>query len=405
MKVLQCHNRYQMHGGEDGVVADERRLLESRGHSVVPFELHNDDVAELSKPRLAAGTIWSRSSAGKLRSLCRSERPDVAHFHNTVPLMSPSSYYAVRGEGVPVVQTLHNYRLLCPKATFFRDGKLCEKCLGKRVPWPAVRHACYRDDRAASATLTAMLTVHRSYGTYRNRVDAYICCSDFTRQKMIAGGLPVDRLHVKPNFVFDDPGPGSGAGGYVLYLGRLSREKGVSVLAEAWRQLQDVPLEVIGRGPEQDTIDRLIDEGHPVRRHHWVEDDRLRELMAGAAVLVLPSVNYEGFPRVIVEAYSHGLPVIATGIGAMAEVVEDRCTGRHFRYADPTDLARVVRETLGNPRPLQQMREAARRAFVERYTDETNYRQLMSIYQAAAERRARPPRVAEADPASISVAG
>ncbi|MEM1110143.1 MAG: glycosyltransferase, partial [Planctomycetota bacterium] len=158
MKILQCHNLYQLAGGEDSVFKDERELLESRGHEVVQYILHNDAVNDVSKLRLAAGTVWSRKSAGELRELVRREKPDVAHFHNTLPLMSPSSYHAVRSEGVPVVQTLHNYRLLCPKATFFRDNHICEECLHKRVKLPAIKHGCYRDSRAATAAVTAMLT-------------------------------------------------------------------------------------------------------------------------------------------------------------------------------------------------------------------------------------------------------
>lgn len=386
VKVLQCHNLYQLPGGEDSVVNDEKQLLESRGHEVVSFTLHNDDVDELSKPRLAAGTIWSRKSAKRLRELVRQHRPDIVHFHNTLPLMSPSCYYAARSEGAAVVQTLHNYRLLCPKATFFRDNRTCEDCLHKKIKWPAIRHGCYRDSRAASAAVTAMLTVHGVLGTYRKQVDAFIACSEFTREKMIEGGYPGELIHTKPNFVPTDPGVGSGAGGYPMYLGRLSQEKGIAVLVKAWDQMPDSPLMVVGKGPMQDDIEALTQRHAKVTHEPWVSFPRLGELLGNAAFLILPTMNYEGFPKVIVEAYAHGVPVVASKIGAMAYVIEDGVTGRHVKYDDADDLARVVRELLADPDQLARMRRGARAAYESLYTAEANYQTLVDIYDKARER-------------------
>lgn len=386
VKVLQCHNLYQLPGGEDTVVNDEKQLLESRGHEVVSFTLHNDHVDSLSKPRLAAGTIWSRKSAGQLRELVRQHRPDIVHFHNTLPLMSPSCYYAARSEGAAVVQTLHNYRLLCPKATFFRDNQICEDCLHKKIKWPAIKHGCYRDSRAASAAVTAMLTVHGVLGTYRKQVDAFIACSEFTREKMIEGGYPGELIHYKPNFVPADPGVGSGAGGYPMYLGRLSQEKGIEVLVEAWDKLPDTPLQVVGKGPVQELVEGLAERHHRVQHETWVSFPRLGELLGNAAFLILPTMNYEGFPKVIVEAYAHGVPVIASKIGAMAHVIEDGKTGRHVKYGDADDLARVVREVLADPDQLAAMRRGAREAYETLYTADTNYARLMEVYATARER-------------------
>ena len=384
MKILQCHNLYQMPGGEDRVVEDERQLLEDHGHQVVTFTLHNDDVENLSKARLAAGTLWSRRSARRLADLVRQHRPDIAHFHNTLPLMSPAAYYAVRKLGVPVVQTLHNYRLLCPKATFFRDGQICEDCLDKSFKWPAIRHACYRDDRAASATIAAMLTVHGKMGTYRHAVDAYIACSQFTREKMIRGGYPGDRIHYKPNFVPHDPGPGEGRGGYPLYLGRLSPEKGIDVLARAWDHLPPAtPLHVVGKGPLEDTIHQLRQRHPQIEHETWVTEPRLGQVLGQAGFLVLPTMNYEGFPKVIVEAYAHGLPVVATDIGAMTHVVEDGVTGRRFPYGDAQALARIIAELLNDPPQLARLRRGARAAYENHYNASANYQRLLQIYEHA----------------------
>ncbi|MEM7624854.1 MAG: glycosyltransferase [Planctomycetota bacterium] len=385
MKILQCHNLYQLPGGEDRVVEDERELLRARGHEVVTHTLHNDRVGDYSKLRLATGTVWSRAAARELRDIVRREEPDITHFHNTLPLMSPSCYYAARAEGAAVVQTLHNYRLLCPKATFFRDNRICEDCLHKKIKWPAVQHGCYRDSRAASGAITAMLTVHGLIGTYRKAVDAYIACSEFTREKMIEGGYPGELIHYKPNFVPDDPGAGSGAGGYPMYLGRLSPDKGIATLVDAWDQLPDTPLQVVGKGPVQGLVEGLVGRHTQVQHETWVSQPRLGQLLSDAAFLILPTMNYEGFPKVIVEAYAHGVPVVASDIGAMAKVVVGGQTGRHVKYGDAADLARVVRELTSDPDQLARLRRGAREAYEKSYTAEANYSRLMEIYHTARE--------------------
>ncbi|MEM1028423.1 MAG: glycosyltransferase [Planctomycetota bacterium] len=392
MKILQCHNLYQLAGGEDSVAKDERELLEAHGHEVIPYILHNDAVDDMSRLRLAAGTIWSRKSVRELREIVRREKPEIAHFHNTLPLMSPSAYYAVRAEGAAVVQTLHNYRLLCPKATFFRDNQICEDCLHKKNKWPAIKHSCYRDNRAATAAVTAMLTVHGIIGTYRNQIDAYIACSEFTRDKMTEGGYPGDHIHYKPNFLAADPGIGTGDGGYAMYLGRLSPDKGIEVLVKAWDHLDDIPLQVVGKGPMQEPITRLAEQNEHVTHHDWVEFEQLGEILSRAACLILPTLNYEGFPRVIVEAFAHGVPVVTTNLGAMGRVIVDGKNGRHIEYGDAEGLARIVRELMEDAEQRQRLRQGARRAYEDYYTAEINYQTMMTIYRQARERFERSPR-------------
>lgn len=385
VKVLQCHNLYQLPGGEDRVVEDEAALLTEHGHEVVQYTRHNDEVDQTGKLSLALGTIWSRQTQRHLRDLVRREKPDIAHFHNTLPLMSPSAYYAVRAEGVPVVQTLHNYRLACPKATFLRDDQVCEACLHKRIKWPAVMHACYRDNRSATAALSAMLTVHGSVlGTYRKQVDAYIACSSFSAEKMIVSGLPADRVHIKPNFVNHDPGPGTGTGGYALFLGRLSPEKGIKVLLDTWNILgNDIPLRIVGKGPLEDDVARYTRGKSHIQHQAYVDNEELERILREAACMVLPSMSYEGFPKVIVEAYSHGLPVIATDVGAMTCTVVEGVTGRRFAYGDAADMARVLREVFANPQTLATYRHHARQTFEQEYTADINYQRLMEIYEIA----------------------
>ena len=185
----------------------------------------------------AVSTVWSQSAYRALRAQLRERHYDIVHVHNFFPLISPAVYYAAQAEGCSVVQTLHNYRLSCPAAIFYRDGQVCEDCLGKAVPWPGVLHGCYRGSRAGTATVAAMLAGHRLIGTWRSKVDLYIALNEFMRQKAIAGGLPAERIVVKPNFVGHDPGVGDGRGGFALFTARLNPEKGVPELLAAWRRL------------------------------------------------------------------------------------------------------------------------------------------------------------------------
>src|SRR6185437_1614105 len=254
MRVLVAHNFYQQPGGEDQVFRSELALLQSHGHDPVAFEMHNDDVATMGMLSLAASTVWNRASSRKIADAVRANNIDIVHFHNTFPLMSPAAYYGAHSAGAAVVQTLHNFRFLCAGANFFREGKVCEKCLGKSIPLAGVIHKCYRDNRAASAATVAMLSVHRAMGTYASAVDAYITPTNFAREKFIAGGIPADRIVVKPNFVEPDPGVRAGGGNYAIFVGRLSHEKGLDVLLDAWRDRSLPPLKIVGDGPLADQV-------------------------------------------------------------------------------------------------------------------------------------------------------
>jgi glycosyltransferase involved in cell wall biosynthesis len=391
VKILAVHNYYQQPGGEDQVFVAEGKLLEDHDHSVLRYIVHNDRVANASPPALARDTVWNREVYGELRSLIRRELPEVIHFHNTFPIVSPAAYYAARAEGVPVVQTLHNYRLLCPNALFFRDGHVCEDCLGKSVPWPGVTHACYRGSRLATGAVTAMLTVHRALRTWTEMVDVYVALTDFAREKFIEGGLPAGKIEVKPNFVHADPGVGKGGGEYALFVGRLSQEKGIDTLLAAWEQLGDqVHLKIVGDGP---LAARVVEATKRFRGVEWLGSqpkDRVLTLMKDARILLIPSVWYEGFPMVIAEAYAVGLPVVASDLGSMSSLVDPGRTGLHVRPGDPIDLIDKVEWTLMHPANLERMRGEARAEFEGRYTAEINHGRLVEIYELAArEARAR----------------
>jgi glycosyltransferase involved in cell wall biosynthesis len=385
MRVLLLHNRYQLPGGEDQVFAAEGDLLEAHGHRVARYTAHNDQVAGMSRYALARATVWNQAVYRELRALIRSERPQIAHFHNTLPLISPAAYYAAQAEGVPVVQTLHNYRLLCPNALFFRDGRVCEDCLGKSFPWPGVAHACYRESRPASGTVATMLSTHRALGTWKGAVNVYVALTEFARQKFVEGGLPPERIVVKPNFVHPDPGMGQGSGDYVLYVGRLSKEKGLDTLLAAREQFgMDVPLNLVGEGP----LAPQVAEAARRKQLEWLGQlpkDQVLELMKEAKALIFPSVWYEGFPMVIAEAYAVGLPVIASDLGSMSSLIDHRRTGLRFRPGDPGELAAQVRWAIKNPELLEVMRQTARARFESEYAAERNYRLLLEIYERAAQ--------------------
>ena len=388
MRVLIVHNRYTQSGGEDAVFEAEKALLERMGHEVIPFVENNTKLKETNPLKAALNAIWSRKTQEEFLRLIRDTRPDVAHFHNTFLMISPAAYYACKEAKVPVVQTLHNYRLICPGALLMRDGKVCEACVGRVVPWPGVVHGCWRSSRAGTAVVAAMLTVHRLMGTWQEQVDIYIALTEFARRKFIEGGLPAEKITVKPNFVHPDPGPGRHEGDYPLFVGRLSPEKGVRTLLHAWRRLKGVPLKIVGDGPLMEEVQSFVKEEG--LKDVEVLGRRPREdvfrLMREARVLVFPSEWYEGFPMTIAEAFACELPVIASRLGAMAGIVEDGRTGLHFEPGNPEDLAAKVEWAWNHPKELAEMGREARREYESKYTAERNYEMLMRIYRLAIEK-------------------
>jgi glycosyltransferase involved in cell wall biosynthesis len=383
---LIVHNHYQKPGGEDEVVRLESAMLRSRGHDVREFRQHNDSIDQMSRGSLLKATLWNNDVHRDLRQRLVDAHADIAHFHNTFPLISPAAYYAARRRRVAVVQTLHNYRLLCPSAVLYRDGRVCEECLGRSVSWPAVVHGCYRGSRAATAAVTGMTAIHRAIGTWSRAVDLYIALTEFGRRKFIEGGIPADRIIVKPNFT-EDPGVGDHSGGEALFVGRLAPEKGIDTLLKGWRQLiqrrPHLKLKIVGQGPMA-TLQRDSPPG--VAWLGWQPREQLMQTMQQAALLIFPSVHYEGFPMTLVEAFATGLPVVASNIGACAEVIRDGQTGRLFRPGDHQDLARVLDELFADGRVIRDMGRHARAEYDAKYTPQRNYEQLLNAYALAAER-------------------
>lgn len=387
MKVLLVHERYIRPGGEDEVFRIEASLLEQAGHQVVPVTEDNRRIPQMRPWTTAAATLWNAAACRRLRRLVQRHRPDVAHFHNTFPLISPAALRAVHRAGVPVVQTLHNFRLLCLNALFLRRGGPCRACLG-HLPWRGVLYGCYRSSRPASAVLAAMIATHRRLGTWSRYVDAFITLTRFAREQFVAGGLPEARLHLKPNFLLDDPGPGDGGGGYALFVGRLAPEKGIDVLCEAWERLgAEAPrLLIVGDGPLLEEVRRRAESSERIEVLGQQPKQRVTELMQNAAFLVVPSIWFEGMPMVILEALACGLPVLASDHGGLPELVTPERSGWLIPPGEPEVLARTVAQVVAAPERLGEMRQAARRDFEENYTARRNLQRLTEIYVHARRR-------------------
>jgi glycosyltransferase involved in cell wall biosynthesis len=380
MKSLLCHEFYQQFGGEDHSYLDEAALLRAHGHQVVEYTRHNKEIDRRGRVAVSLRSVSNHAVYRELRELIRRERPDIMHCTNIFPLITPSAYQAAHDEGVPVIQALRNYRMLCPSATLMRDGHVCESCIDKIFPWPAVRHACYHKSRMGSAVVAAMLGIHNLKGTW-SQVDRFYTPSQFARNVFIRAGMPPEKIDVKLNFVNPDPGPGRGDGGYALFVGRLSPEKGISTLLSAWSELQvDIPLRIIGDGPCRDAVQKAAaNDKRIVHLGEKSSEEVVIELRA-ATCLVMPSVWYETFGRTIIEAFSVGTPVIASRLGAMEELVAHQETGLLFEPGSSSALSQAVRE-LYRQRDLGVMRARARREYENKYTAEQSYDRMMLLYE------------------------
>jgi len=404
VRILLVHNRYQQLGGEDAVFEAEHQLLLDHGHPVEAIEFSNHDIparpGSLQQLQLLRDTTWSRAGASRVADGARRHQAQLVHFHNTFPLVSPAAYRSARSTGAATVQTLHNYRLVCPNGLLFRDNQPCHDCLGRTVAWPGVQHACYRESRPQTLAVAAMQTTHRLLRTWRTQVDRYIALTGFGRDRFLEGGLPPHLVETKPNFIADPlvvepPASAPRRNGY-LFVGRLSTEKGLDTLLQAWRNDPHLPpLHVAGDGALREDVNELAlstnrDTSNVTYLGQLTRPQVLDEFPRATA-LVFPSTWYEGFPVTIAEAFATGTPVIASNLGAMAEIVTDGYTGLLFTPGDPADLAEKVRWAEAHPTEMASMGRNARAEYEAKYTPDANYQQLIAIYQRALEHRQANP--------------
>lgn len=389
MKVLFCHNYYKVRGGEDVSFEADVQMLRDYGHEVVPFVRDNSELDRTGRLRAAWNTLWNYQTEKEVAQVIRQERPDVVHCNNTFPILSCSVYRPANQAGIPVVQAIRNYRYFCAAHSLFRDGEICTKCVKKTVAYPAVLHACYRNSHSASAVVASVYNYHRVAKTWQRRVDAFFTPTNFAKDTVVEAGFPESKVHVKTNFVHPDRGLGTSDGGYALYVGRLTTEKGIDTLAQCWTEHQPpFPLKVVGEG-ESERLNQAIEKTGRIQRLNKQGYQEVLELIGRAACLVFPSLWYETFGRSIAEAFSRGTPVIASDLGAMKELVRHGVTGYLFPPGNAGALARQLKCLAADRAETAAMRNRARAEFSERFSRERSYEQLMQIYSAAESAQAR----------------
>lgn len=384
LRILMAHNRYLERGGEDSVTEAEIDLLRQNGCKVGLYERDNTEIDKQGLARTSLSSIWSRETYSSVRALLRQDKYDVVHVQNFFPLISPAIYDAAHAEGVPVVQTIHNFRLFCPGGNLLRDGQICEKCVGKAFAWPGVVHGCYRGSRSSTASVATTMAAHSLAGTWQNKVDRFIALSEFSRRKLVEGGLPESKLTVKPNFVLPDPGASQRARSFFLYVGRLSQEKGLNGLLDAWETAHiKVPLLIVGDGPDAEQLKARTQKNSGVEFLGHKPLNEVMELMGQAIALCFPSLCYENLPRTIIESFAVATPVIAYDHGAMSGLIEDGKTGFLANPGDARDFVMKSRSATGDRPSMARMGRSARRTFEDNYTGDANFRQLKDIYEGA----------------------
>lgn len=385
MRVLLLHNRYQIQGGEDTVVAQEAEMMRSRGVAVEVFEVNNEAISGArEKIDTTLHMFYSSKMRDQVRAKIRAFKPSIMHVHNFFPRLTPSVYDAAIAEQVPVVQTLHNYRLMCSGGMFFRDDKICLDCVQSGSRLPALQHRCYRGSLPGTAALNTMMAFHEWKGTWRTKVDRFITLTSFARSMFIDhAGIPGEKIIVKANVVPDIAAP-EGEKHYAIYVGRLSPEKGISTILRAVQQPSfPMPLKVVGSGPLQEEVERHAAD----KRIEFVgkrSSKEVHELVRNAKMLIAPSMWHEaGVPLVIGEAFSAGVPVITTRIQPMMSVIEHEQNGLLIEPGNDEQLCEAARRMVADPALYAHLSAEARRTYEQLYQPDTNFGALMSVYDEA----------------------
>ena len=384
-KVLIVHNYYQIPGGEDTVVENEKNLLLDNGHEVIMYTRHNDEIKKKSlfgKLLLPIETIFSMKTYKDVKKIIKKEKIDIVHVHNTLPLISPSVYYAARHCDVPVVQTVHNFRLLCPGATFTRNNKICKECVEKNLLC-AVKNKCYRNSTIQSFVTTFNLWIHRLIGTY-NKVDGYIALTEFNKEKL-SKLININKIYVKPNFMINKLSKNKNEEKkYFIYIGRVDELKGIKILLNAWKTINNSKLFIVGSGPYENNAKKFVKENFidNIEFLGFRKKNEILTLLKGAKALIVPSQWYEGFPMTIVEAFSQGIPVIASDIGNLSTIIKNEINGLLFKYNESNELTKAIDIVNNNDSLLKKMENGAIQSFKENYNEKKNYNILINIYES-----------------------
>lgn len=387
MRVLLVHNFYRTAApsGEDIAYNNDKRMLQSGGVELDTYEKFNDDLVTLNhvaKLKLGISNSWSKESFREISAKLRAYKPDIVHFHNTFPQITPSGYAACKELNIPVIQTLHNFRLLCANALLLREGKVCELCIsGSMIS--ALRYRCYRNSLAATASQVICLKRNRYNGSYANNVALYITLTKFAEKKFLEAGFPAEKIITRPNFLPIPPAPKSNKENYAIFVGRITEEKGVYTLLRAWRKISNLELRVVGDGELLPESKKYADDNNiNVKFMGYLSRDKVISAIQDAKFMILPSECYEGFPISLLEAYACGTPLIVSNIGGQSEIIRDGITGRLFSVGDSDDLAEKCMELFRNKDLLNKLRKNARAEFDRKYTQESVLDQTLNIYNS-----------------------
>ena len=390
LKILQVHNHYQIPGGEDTVVANEKKLLEDHRHEVVQYFRNNSELKEFSKVRkllLPFTTIFNFRTYKEVKRIIKEQNIDIVHVHNTLNLISPAVYYAALVCKIPVVQTIHNFRLLCPGATFYRDGHICEDCMERGLGC-AVKHACYRDNKVQTFVCVLSTWIHRLTGVYKKL--NYICLTEFNKEKLLSlKQIKPEQIFIKPNFVVNEIAatPYDRRPNQYIFVGRLDKLKGIDILFEVWKLMGNKApaLIVCGIGPMEDWCKKFISKNKlcNIEMKGFIPNNEAKKLIANSKALILPTQWYEGFPLTIVEAYSVGTPVIGSNIGNVGSVVEEGITGAKFEYNSVNSLRLAIERF--DKSDISTIGERAYYEYLNKYEMVSNYKIMLSVYSKIGE--------------------
>ncbi len=381
MNILLIHNTYQQKGGEDSVLENEYQLLKEK-NTVEKLLFNNEDIkSSFDKLKTGFNSIYNKNSAKIVEEKIKEFSPDIIHVHNFFPIASPSIFYVANKLNIPIVMSLHNYRLICPNALLFKNNEICEKCVNKSFAIDAVLHGCYRESRVQTFALALMSYVHKKRKTWNTKVDKYIALTEFAKEKILNSSLGLDesQIVVKPNFVIDN-GFELEKEEYCLFVGRLSKEKGIDVLLNTF-QNSERKLLIIGTGPMLETVKEYSKEYSNIEYLGFQSIDFIIDKLKKAKALIFTSIWYETFGMTIIEAFSCATPVIAPNLGAPGELVLDGYTGFIYKAGDSIELHSSIEQLYIQPEMYTQLCKNARKDFLEKYTKEKSYDYLMKIYQ------------------------
>ena len=381
MKIVQVHNIYQGKTGEEAVVEEERKVLTENGHEVIQYIKDNSELkqsSKLVKARMLFSLNGSTVVAKEFGELLKQENPDICHVHNTFPIITPIVYQVCKENNVPVVQTLHNYKMVCTNSLLFRDGEVCEICLNKSL-YNSIKYKCYRDSYFATAAQANVIQTHRNRGTWDKLINKYICLTEFQKNKLIAGGMNSDQMVVKHNFLSEE-GMNIERGSYFLFVGRLNDSKGLQDLLHLFRQNKTARFILIGKSDDPKIFDRFTNVKYLGEQERNVVLEHMRKCKA----VLFPSKYYEGMPMVILEAFSHKKPVIGRNTGAMTSMIEDGFNG--LKYDNTEDFIKSVNRFEHDDHLTESLGNNAFLDYQEKYSRSKGYENLINVYTSVLNR-------------------